>query len=143
MSRELLPPCEYADLPHRRPCPCAPTLSEIVAWYRTRRRAGLSVDALGMLVGEELDRLAAQGVRRVTVELDGGCGALAGSIRGGDALGEDSDDWPPVCGGCFAVGAEPHDPHCIDAAIEARIYGEAEDDDSLEDDDEDDDEPDQ
>ena len=30
---------------------------------------------------------------------------------------EDEDDAPPVCGGCLAVGPEPHAADCIDERI--------------------------
>ena len=36
-----------------------------------------------------------------------------------EALSFDEDQGPYVCPGCHAIGAEPHPPHCPDAAIEA------------------------
>ena len=55
----LLPPCEANPLPHRTPCACAPSLQDIVDWFRGRRLAGLSTEALGRLMRDELERLLA------------------------------------------------------------------------------------
>lgn len=72
---DILSPCERNPLPHRRPCACAPTLQEIVDWYRSRRASNLSTESLGRLVREELERLLASHKRTVTIHL------LAGELK--------------------------------------------------------------
>lgn len=41
-------------------------------------------------------------------------------------MSRETDDAPYVCGGCLAVGAEPHASYCPDARIEARLHGDPE-----------------
>lgn len=43
--------------------------------------------------------------------------SYGGEITGFDPLPDDEDDGPVVCGGCLAVGPEPHAADCIDERI--------------------------